>query len=120
MDNIWLSPSVRLSVPVEAKSLPPLTLDIGQPGPAVNLRIVDRSGKSLPDVKATVARPEGTLADMLWPHEFVSDGAGLLHVPPLEAGTHRIKVTGAKGRTVVVPPLSDVNAIEAEPLVVGQ
>jgi hypothetical protein len=40
----------------------------------------------------------------------------VLHIPPLEAGTHKIQVQGAaQQRLVVVPPLADVNAIEVEP-----
>ncbi len=118
MDNIWLSPSVRLKVSAAAK-MEPLTLDIGQPGPATTLRVVNPAGKPLPDVKATVARPEGPLADMLWPREFTSDGAGVLHIPPLEAGTHRLQVRGAaKERLLTVPPLADVNAVEVEPPVI--
>ena len=120
MDNIWLSTSVRLKVSAVGK-MEPLTLDVGQPGPAATLRIVNQAGTPLPDVKATVARPEGPLADLLWPREFTSDGAGVLHIPPLEAGTHRLQVRGAaKERLLTVPPIADVNAIEVEPPVIVQ
>jgi hypothetical protein len=55
----------------------------------------------------------------LWPREFAPDGAGAIHVPPLEAGTHRVQVRGAKERLVVVPPLADMNSIDvSEPIVV--
>ena len=119
MDNIWLSPSVRMDVAADA-TLKPLTLDIGQPGPATMFKVVDRSGKPLPDVKAMVARPDGPLAETLWPREFTSDGAGAIHIPPLEAGSHKLQVHGAKERLLAVPPLADVNAIEVEPVVVAE
>ena len=112
MDNIWLSPSIRVIVSDRAAKSESLTLDIGRPGPAATVKIVDQAGKPVPDVKATVARPEGPLADMLWPRDFTSDGAGVLHIPPLEAGTHRLQVQGAaKEQIFTISPLADINAI---------
>jgi len=121
MDGIWLSASVRMTVSEARQEPPPLTLDIGAPGPAITLKVADRQGRPVADATATVVRPEGPWADALWPREFVSDGAGAIHIPPLEVGTHRVQVRGAKERLVVVPPLADMNSLDvAEPIVVVQ
>jgi hypothetical protein len=119
MDGIWLSPSVRLNV--DAKSEPPqhLTLDIGEPGPPSVIRVVDKQGKPVPGVEATVVRPAGPLAETLWPMHFESDGAGVINIPPLEAGTHRARIHGAPIEySLVVPPLSKANITPAGPPVV--
>jgi hypothetical protein len=106
---------------VDAKSEPPqhLALDIGEPGPPSVIRVVDKQGKPLPGVKATIARPEGPLAEALWPPHFESDGAGVINIPPLEAGTHRVKIDGAqKEYSLVIPPLSKANVVPAGPPVI--
>ena len=121
MDKIWLSSSVRLTVGPNAASVKPILLDIGSPGPGIVMRVVDSTGKPLPDVRATIIRPAGPLADMLWPDHFASDGAGVLRIPPLEVGTHRVQVLGAAtDRLILVPPLADVNDIDVTPPTVVQ
>ena len=87
----------------------------------ITLKVVDRQGRPLAGVTATVVRPEGPLAEALWPREFTSDGAGAIHIPALETGTHRVQVRSAKDQLVAVPPLADMNSIDiAEPIVVAQ
>ncbi len=47
MDNIWLSPSLRLEVAAGAATKP-LALDIGPPGPAIVVKVVNPKGKPVP------------------------------------------------------------------------
>ena len=58
MDNIWLSPSLRLEVAAGAATKP-LALDIGLPGPAIVVKVVDPKGKPMPGVQATLSAPGG-------------------------------------------------------------
>jgi hypothetical protein len=51
-----------------------------------------------------VVRPEGPLAAELWPASLVADGAGIVHVPPLERGKHTVRVKGAAGEQGLVIP----------------
>ena len=39
------------------------------------------------------------------PTPFTPDGAGIVHIPAVEAGEHRLRV-GEKELTVTVPPLA--------------
>jgi hypothetical protein len=99
--------------------LAPLTLDIGAPGPASVVRLVDARGTPVCRAVAAIARPEGPLAALLWPAEFTSDGAGVLHIPPLEAGTHKFRIRGAaEEELLVIPSLSDHGAKPIERRVV--
>jgi protocatechuate 3,4-dioxygenase beta subunit len=114
MDGIWLSRAVRLTVKPGAAPPEALTLDIGEPGPASVLELVRRDGKPVPGGTATVVRPEGPLTDLLWPAEFTADGAGAIRIPPLEAGGHKVRVTGAAGEQMLeIPALLDA---QAEPM----
>jgi protocatechuate 3,4-dioxygenase beta subunit len=111
LDDIWLSESARIVVSADAASLKPIILNIGEPGPASTVAVVDGHGKPSPDVKVTVVRPSGPLASLLWSHAFTTDGAGVAQIPPLEAGQHIIRITGIPGEShLVVPPLSDLKA----------
>jgi hypothetical protein len=106
LDGIWLSWSVRLTVGPTAPEQP-LTLDVGTPGRASVLRLTSRQGQPVRAVQATVERPEGPLAEALWPATFTADGAGVIHVPPLEAGMHKVRVGRATGATTLtIPPLA--------------
>ncbi len=67
LDNIWLSPSVRVTVGPDAAPLKPITLDIGEPGNSSTVTVVDKQGHGVPDIKVTLTRPEGPLASLLWP-----------------------------------------------------
>ncbi len=111
LDNIWLSPSVRIAVSADAAPLKPITLNIDEPGPASTVTVVDRQGRPLIDVPVTVTRPPGPLATLLWSHKFKSDGAGVAQIPPLEAGRHKLQIPGAAGESILtVSPLSDPKA----------
>jgi hypothetical protein len=118
LDNIWLSASIRLKVDASAPNIPPLTLDIPAPGPGLNIKVVDKAGKPVADARATVSRPEGPINDGVWPKDFRTDGAGVLHIRPLESGRQTIRVQGADDWSVDVPPLAGLNAIETGPIVV--
>jgi hypothetical protein len=107
MDGIWLSSSVLLTVKAGDKPKP-LTLAIGEPGPASEIRLVDRRGKPILDRTLSVVRPAGPLTDRLWPARLAADGAGLIRLPPLETGTHKLRIEGvAKEQSLVVPSLAD-------------
>ncbi len=110
MDGIWLSPSVRLVVGPDINPNP-LTLNIGEPGAAPSLELVDTRGKPAVGAVVTVNRPQGPLSDRLWPPRFTADGAGMLHLPPLEAGLHQIQLRGkAQRHKITVPQLSIAGA----------
>jgi hypothetical protein len=119
MDGIWLSPAVRLTVTADGVPREPLTLNIGEPGAAGVLKLVNRHGEPARGIEATVVRPDGPLAAELWPAHFTSDGAGVLNLPPLEAGTHRLHFKGfAKVHSLVIPPLSETRGRPTERRVV--
>jgi hypothetical protein len=96
MDDLWLSPSRNLIVAatdVKDAGSHSLLLDVGLPGAPSVIRCVDNEGKSLAgDVRIYLHRPPGPLTDRLWPTTFVSDGAGIVNVPPLETGQHQFRV----------------------------
>lgn len=116
LDDIWLSRGVRVTIGADHPPPKQLTLDIGEPGPPSVIRVVDRRGQAVPGADATVVRPDGPLAELLWSMHFESDGAGVINIPPLEAGTHRVKIHGAQAEySLVVPPLSQANITPAGP-----
>jgi hypothetical protein len=92
MDDIWLSSSVSLVVKPDGVESEPLALDIGRPGVRSVIRCVDRAGKPVAGIQVELQRPTGPLAKVLWPVTFTADGAGILNLPPLEAGRHTLRV----------------------------
>ena len=94
-DEIWLSEA--RTVTVGAGPLAALTLDIAPPGAAVVLHLVDGAGRPLAGRAVTVARPAGPLTAFVWPDGLATDGAGDLRVDGLEAGPHRLTVSGVPG-----------------------
>jgi hypothetical protein len=106
MDRIWLCQSVRLVFDVKFGKPESVQLDIGQPGAASVIEVVDKRGKPVHSVKATIARPQGPLTAKLWPASFKSDGAGLIHIPPLEASAHKFRLGKTeKDLLLLVPQL---------------
>jgi hypothetical protein len=111
MDGIWLSRAVRLTIKPDAAPTEALTLDIGEPGAPSILELVHRDGAPVRGGTATVVRPKGPLTDLLWPAEFTADGAGVIQIPPLEVGSHTVRVKGAaEEQTLVIPSLLDAQA----------
>ena len=102
LDGIWLS----YSVPVEVTDhdIPNLMLDIGQPGSPVALTVADGAGKPLIGQKVEIDRPIGPLTGLDWPADFLTDGAGVVNIPPLEVGKHKIHV-GRFSTDVTARPL---------------
>jgi hypothetical protein len=114
LDGIWLSESVRVSVAADDAPLKPIKLNIGAPGPPSSVTTIDSQDKPLADLKVNVVRPAGPLARLLWSRVFATDGAGVAHIPPLEAGRHAIQIQGvAAEHTITVPSLSDANPVPA-------
>jgi hypothetical protein len=96
MDDIWLSSSVTVEVTVNSvrgAGIEPLTLDVGLPGAPSVIHCIDKEGKPLVGVELHLQRPPGPLTERLWPTTLVSDGAGVVNVPPLEAGRHLFRVS---------------------------
>jgi hypothetical protein len=61
------------------------------------------------------------LTDLFWPAEFIADGAGVIHIPPLEVGTHKVRVKGAaENQTLEIPALLDAEAKPVNLRVVGE
>jgi hypothetical protein len=111
MDGIWLSRAAPLIIKPDAAPTEALTLDIGEPGAPSILELVHRDGAPVRGGTATVVRPKGPLTDLLWPAEFTADGAGVIQIPPLEVGSHTVRVKGAaEEQTLVIPSLLDAQA----------
>lgn len=109
LDDIWLSSPVALHVTNQQSR--PIKLDIRAPGAPIRIELRDRSGRPAVGTTITLERL-GPLAT-LWPREWMSDGAGSVYVPTLEAGRHTIHVPGiSKPFRFKVPPLP------AKPMVV--
>jgi hypothetical protein len=102
VDGIWLSDSV--SVEVTDHDILNLMLDIGQPGSPVALTVADGTGKPLIGQKVKIDRPVGPLTGLDWPADFLTDGAGVVNIPPLEVGKHKIHV-GQFSTDVTARPL---------------
>lgn len=94
MDGIWLSKPISLTIDAAQPKLPPLDLDIGAPGKPTLVRCIDGRGMPVVGVRAALVLPLGPLAEKLLPSQYQSDGAGAIHLPPLEAGTHVLKIDG--------------------------
>jgi hypothetical protein len=111
MDNIWLSRTMSLTVKPEAAAFEPLTLDVGEPGTPSVMELAHPDGTPGRGGAVKVVRPKGPLTDLLWPVEFTADGAGLIEIPPLEVGSHTVRVTGAtEEQTLMIPSLLDERA----------
>jgi hypothetical protein len=105
LDGIWFSSAFMIEVPSAGK-LKPLTLDIS-PGGALIVRIVDKNGAPAIGVPLKISRPEGPLADSLWPADLETDGAGIVRIPALEVGMHEVTVSSSKPHQINIPPLKD-------------
>ncbi|HET6252133.1 MAG TPA: carboxypeptidase-like regulatory domain-containing protein [Tepidisphaeraceae bacterium] len=104
LDEIWLSPPLHMTI--TPLSTPLLNLDIPNPGAAVQVDCVDAAGKPIAGAKVIVERPDGPLASLDWPANFVADGAGQAWIPTLGAGEHAIKSgDGSASVAVTVAPL---------------
>ena len=90
LDDIWLSPSAI--VDVKDGSTNDLALAIPAPGGAVVVKVVGADGKPKLGHSVTVDRPAGPLVGMLWPSEWITDGAGETCIPALESGKHTLRL----------------------------
>ena len=91
LDNIWLSASVPVTA-VANDNIVPIKLDIGQPGCATMVTIVDKREQPLSGAEVTLFRPVGPLATQCWPRTLTADHAGVLYIPPLEVGEHKLRI----------------------------
>jgi hypothetical protein len=94
MDDIWLSTAVSVVVDADEVRSEPLILDMGRPGVPSVVRCVDPDSKPVVGCRVELLRPPGPLTEALWPIIFRSDGAGVVNLPPLEAGEHSFRVIG--------------------------
>src|SRR5450432_108316 len=90
LDDIWLSSPVRLRV--SNAHLSSLKLAIPLPGAPVRIDVRDSSGK--PMAKVPVILDHAGPMQALWPHEWITDGAGSVYIPTVEAGQHTFHVAG--------------------------
>jgi hypothetical protein len=106
LDDIWLSSPVSLVIGSARPK--PMRLNIAQPGAPVRVEVRDPSGHPLPAASIKLER-DGPLA-VLWPKEWVSDSAGSVWFPTLEAGRHKINV-GKSSIEFTVPamPAATIN-----------
>lgn len=104
LDDVWLS----ASRPLEVRDQPfPMTLAIGEPGPPIDVQLTA-------EADLTIDRPPGPLQEELWPESFRPDGAGVVHVPAVEAGEHVLHI-GEKLLRVTVPRLTETQLpVEAD------
>jgi hypothetical protein len=111
LDSIWLSPATIVDVTDRASAA--MNLAIPAPGGSVVAKMVGPDDKPLAGRSVRIERPSGPLTNLLWPVEWKTDGAGVLHIPTLEAGRHTLSVTGTNVTTeVVVPPLPSSRVVE--------
>lgn len=117
MDGIWFSKPTTRTISAAQAKLPPLDLDIGTPGRPTLVRCVDTRGAPIIGARATLTLPAGPLAEKFIPSDYRSDGAGLMHLPPLEAGPHLLKFEGQSlDLRFEVAPLGEGNRSgDAEP-----
>lgn len=107
-DGIWLSKTIEATVAekIGDDATEPVVLDVGKPGPPVVVHCRTPSGKPVPGAVVELRRPPGPLAERLWPPTLTADGAGTIHLPPLEVGTHKLNVRGSvPPQQVKVPPI---------------
>ena len=79
----------------------PLDLNIPQPCGPVVVKVLDSAGHPVTGLPLTVDRPAGPLAELDWPSDFTTDGAGVVYLPALEAGSHRVHISNT---TIDVTP----------------
>lgn len=104
VDDLWFSPTKAIAV--GSQPLAELTLDVGVPGGATSVLLTSADSVPLQGEAITLELPAGPLANRFRPAEWRSDGAGRIHLPTLEAGTHRFHVKANDStHEVVVPSL---------------
>jgi hypothetical protein len=107
LDRIWLSTTRAVEVGSETGETATIALDIGRPGVPSVVRCVDAAGKPVAGATFSLSRPDGPLTNRLWPPSFTADAAGLLQLPPLEAGPHFLPLPNRNARhELQVPPIS--------------
>ena len=110
LDDLWFSETVELEVTDRPPA--PLDLEIAAPGTPMVLKI----GRVKEAV--SISRPSGPLVEQLGGSEFVSDGAGRVYVPTVEAGEHMIAV-GGRRLPVSVPRVSAENSAQVREIEAG-
>jgi hypothetical protein len=115
LDDLWLSESVPLTVAQTAPA--PVTLNIGTPGGPLTVRIVGNGGKPMKAREVVIDRPKGPLNSLLWPAQWLTDGAGEIWIPALEAGQHTVHVprtTRTGEATVLSLPVDSAVALQIQ------
>lgn len=112
LDGIWLSPS--FAVDLNNRAPDELKLEIPAPGGPAVVRVIDGDGRPVPGRTLMLDRPSGPFA-ALWPRHWMTDGAGKVRVPALEAGRHTIRDAETDVTAEVeIPRLPAQNAFEVE------
>jgi hypothetical protein len=91
LDRIWLSPTIE--VQVGQHNPRPVELTIGAPAGPIEVMLTGANCQPLCGREVTLDRPAGPY-NALWPRTLLSDGAGRVHIPALEAGVHKLRVAG--------------------------
>jgi hypothetical protein len=112
LDDLWLSPAVDLVV--SDRDPMPVMLSIPAPGGPAWISVVDSSGAPVPGRAVVVERPAGPLTERLWPTSFLTDGAGAVYLPALEAGRHIVR-SGSATVEVEVQALTGGPEVRAAP-----
>jgi hypothetical protein len=99
VDGIWVSKPIGLTIDAAQPKLP-LGFDFGMPGKPSLVRCIDSRGAAAIGARAMLVTSAGPFAETLLPRSYRSDGAGAVHLPPLEADTHFLKFVGHAMRVV--------------------
>lgn len=102
LDDVWLSRTANIEVGGGAAP-GPIALDIDPPGVGVSIRLLGFTPSLRPSPRVAIERPPGPLTERLWPGGFEPDGAGVVYLEGLEAGTHSLILSGGRRQSFCVP-----------------
>lgn len=113
LDGIWLSSMVELRVAPDTPSS--VNLEIPFPGGALIVKVLDEKGKPVIGHQVTVDQPNGPLTQLLWPAEFITDGAGEAYFPALASGDQIVRlVNDPEPHHVSIAPSSVRSSLTVE------
>jgi hypothetical protein len=80
--------------------------------------LTNAAGMPLTKQSVKLDRPAGPLAELCWPAEWHSDGAGRIYIPALEVGHHRFHVMADNSTHDFEVPASQAGAVRAVKVIV--